>query len=66
MSDERPDIISAEPNATPASEQPGWLQERLEWFSSLKFGLFLHWGPYSQWGCIESWPLVEADTWAAG
>jgi alpha-L-fucosidase len=43
---------------------PDWLKARLEWFRTLKFGLFIHWGIYSQWGCIESWPLVEADTWA--
>ena len=60
---ERPDIIKTAA-ADAVFEQPEWLQERLQWFSSLKFGLFMHWGPYCQWGCIESWPLVEADTWA--
>jgi len=40
------------------------LDERLEWFQDLRFGLFIHWGIYSQWGCIESWPLVEEDAWA--
>ncbi len=65
MSDDRPDIISSDGGEqAPAEEQPEWLAERLAWFESLKFGLFLHWGPYSQWGCIESWPLVEEDTWA--
>lgn len=63
MTDDRPDIIKAESTDT-AFAQPEWLAERLKWFSSLKFGLFMHWGPYCQWGCIESWPLVEADTWA--
>lgn len=58
---ERPDIIAS---GDAAFAQPDWLQERLKWFSSLKFGLFMHWGPYCQWGCIESWPLVEEDTWA--
>ncbi len=43
---------------------PDWLRQRLEWFSDLKFGLFVHWGIYSQWGCTESWPLVPVDTWA--
>jgi len=64
MADDRPDIIRGEQRIDEAAEQPEWLAERLEWFSDLKFGLFLHWGPYSQWGCIESWPLVEADKWA--
>jgi alpha-L-fucosidase len=63
MPEDRPDIIKpAAPQAS--SEQPEWLAERLRWFSTMKFGLFLHWGPYCQWGCIESWPLVEEDTWA--
>ena len=44
--------------------QPAWLQERLKWFMSLQFGLFIHWGPYCQWDCCESWPLVPADKWA--
>ncbi len=64
MADDRPDIIRGEQSIDESGEQPEWLAERLEWFSDLKFGLFLHWGPYSQWGCIESWPLVEADKWA--
>ncbi len=63
MSNDRPDIIAADA-AAPGQRWPDWLDERLRWFGSLKFGLFLHWGPYSQWGCIESWPLVAADTWA--
>lgn len=40
------------------------LNQRLEWFQDMKFGLFIHFGIYSQWGCIESWPLVEEDKWA--
>ncbi len=66
MSDPRKDIMaSCEPDmAGPDDAHPVWLQERLDWFQDLKFGLFMHWGPYCQWGCIESWPLVEADTWA--
>ena len=53
MADDRPDIIRGEQSIDESGEQPEWLAERLEWFSDLKFGLFLHWGPYSQWGCIE-------------
>lgn len=40
------------------------LNQRLEWFQDMKFGLVIHFGIYSQWGCIESWPLVEQDKWA--
>lgn len=45
-------------------EKPFWLQERLRWFRSLKFGVIFHWGPYAQWDCCESWPLVPEDEWA--
>ena len=62
MEKERPDITP--PENRPPEPSPPWLEERLDWFRRLKFGLFMHWGPYCQWGCIESWPLVEADTWA--
>ena len=27
------------------------IQQRLEEWQDLKFGLLMHWGPYSQWGC---------------
>ena len=46
---------------TPHGPVASSLDERLEWFRDMKFGLFLHWGAYSQLGCIESWPLVWAD-----
>lgn len=29
-----------------------------DWFSSARFGLFVHWGPYSARGLEPSWPLV--------
>jgi len=37
------------------------VQDKLEWFQDLKFGLLLHWGPYSQWGVTESWTLCPED-----
>ncbi len=46
------------------SQYPQWLQERLRWFNSLKFGLIIHWGIYCQWDCCESWPLVPEDDWS--
>lgn len=47
-----------------AYQKPAWLEDRLAWFRSLKFGIILHWAPYSQWDCCESWPLVPEDDWS--
>lgn len=44
---------------------PG-IQERLEEWQDLKFGLLMHWGTYSQWGIVESWSICPEDlSWAA-
>lgn len=45
-------------------EKPEWLEGRLEWFRSLKFGIIVHWGPYAQWDCCESWTLVPDCEWS--
>jgi alpha-L-fucosidase len=37
------------------------VQERLEAWQDLKFGLLMHWGPYSQWGVVESWSICSED-----
>ena len=37
------------------------VQEKLEQWKDLKFGLFMHWGTYSQWGIVESWSLCPED-----
>jgi len=43
------------------------IQQRLEEWQDLKFGLLMHWGPYSQWGTVESWSICPEDlSWAAG
>jgi alpha-L-fucosidase len=43
------------------------VQERLEAWQDLKFGLLMHWGPYSQWGIVESWSICPEDlSWATG
>jgi alpha-L-fucosidase len=43
------------------------IQQRLEEWQDLKFGLLMHWGPYSQWGIVESWSICPEDlSWAAG
>ncbi len=65
MAETRPDNMSfAEAPAGGQPEFEPWLRDRLEWFSDLKFGLFVHWGIYSVWGCCESWPLVPDEPWA--
>ena len=43
------------------------IQNRLEEWRDLKFGLLMHWGPYSQWGVVESWSISPEDlSWAVG
>jgi alpha-L-fucosidase len=37
------------------------VQEKLERWQSLKFGLLMHWAPSSQWGIVESWSLCSED-----
>ncbi|MFN6085002.1 MAG: alpha-L-fucosidase [Fluviicola sp.] len=42
------------------------IQERIEEWQDLKFGLLMHWGTYSQWGIVESWSICPEDlSWAA-
>lgn len=57
----RDDVIA---HSHSLSSKPEWLQKRLEWFQSMKFGIILHWGPYAQWDCCESWPISPLDDWA--
>ncbi|MCC7464950.1 MAG: alpha-L-fucosidase, partial [Saprospiraceae bacterium] len=46
--------------------EPG-IQQRLEDWKDLKFGLLMHWGAYSQWGIVESWSICPEDlSWATG
>lgn len=43
------------------------IQNRLELWKDLKFGLLMHWGTYSQWGIVESWSICPEDvSWAVG
>jgi alpha-L-fucosidase len=43
------------------------IQQRLEDWQDLKFGLLMHWGTYSQWGIVESWSICPEDVgWAIG
>lgn len=42
------------------------VQQKLEAWQDLKFGLLMHWGPYSQWGVVESWSICpEDEDWCA-
>jgi len=43
------------------------IQQRVEDWKDLKFGLLMHWGAYSQWGIVESWSICPEDLgWATG
>jgi alpha-L-fucosidase len=43
------------------------INDRLEEWKDLKFGLLMHWGAYSQWGIVESWSICPEDVgWATG
>lgn len=37
------------------------VQQKLEQWQDLKFGLLMHWGAYSQWGIVESWSICPED-----
>ena len=37
------------------------VQEKLDAWQDLKFGMLMHWGPYSQWGIVESWSICPED-----
>jgi alpha-L-fucosidase len=37
------------------------VQEKLEAWQDLKFGLLMHWGLYAQLGIVESWALCSED-----
>lgn len=37
------------------------VQQKLDQWQDLKFGLFMHWGTYSQWGVVESWSICPED-----
>jgi len=37
------------------------VQQKIEEWQNLKFGLLMHWAPSSQWGIVESWSLCSED-----
>ena len=57
----RQDVVR---HSSSVATKPAWLEERLAWFRSLKFGVIIHWAPYAQWDVCESWGLVPEDDWS--
>ena len=58
--------VSAQHNEYYPDPDPA-IQQRLEDWQDLKFGLLMHWGAYSQWGIVESWSICPEDlSWATG
>lgn len=37
------------------------IQNRIDQWQDIKFGLLMHWGTYSQWGIVESWSICPED-----
>ena len=37
------------------------VQQKIDQWQDMKFGLFMHWGTYSQWGVVESWSICPED-----
>src|SRR5476651_2041644 len=37
------------------------VQQKIDNWQDLKFGLFMHWGTYRQWGVVESWRIRNED-----
>lgn len=37
------------------------VQQKLNGWKKIKFGLLMHWGTYSQWGVVESWSICPED-----
>ncbi|MEH0152821.1 alpha-L-fucosidase [Limibacter armeniacum] len=42
-------------------DQDPLVQKKLEEWSDLKLGFFVHWGPYATESLCESWPVVSED-----
>ncbi len=52
-------LSSAQNNYIPTTDT--LVQQKLQQWQDLKFGLFMHWGTYSQWGVVESWSICPED-----
>jgi alpha-L-fucosidase len=54
-------LYSQEEEKTYFPEPDPLVQQKLEQWQDLKFGLLMHWGTYSQWGIVESWSICPED-----
>jgi len=52
-------LTTAQTNYIPPTDT--LVQQKLQQWQDLKFGLFMHWGTYSQWGVVESWSICPED-----
>jgi alpha-L-fucosidase len=52
-------VSPAQNNYTPPGDT--LVQQKLQQWQDLKFGLLMHWGTYSQWGVVESWSICPED-----
>ena len=52
-------LVNAQNNYVPPTDT--LVQQKIEQWHNLKFGLFMHWGTYSQWGVVESWSICPED-----
>lgn len=54
-------ILAQEGEKLYIAEPDPLVQQKLEQWQDLKFGLLMHWGAYSQWGIVESWSICPED-----
>jgi len=54
-------ILAQDGEKTYIPEPDPLVQQKLEKWQDLKFGLLMHWGAYSQWGIVESWSICPED-----
>jgi alpha-L-fucosidase len=55
--------IAQKHNVSKQYVRPGdpLVEQKLDQWQDLKFGLFMHWGTYSEWGVVESWSICPED-----
>ena len=53
--------VNAQEGRSYVYETDPLVQQSIDKWQDLKFGLFMHWGVYSIWGVVESWSLCSED-----
>ncbi len=53
-------IVAQEENRYVPETDP-LVNQKLEQWQDIKFGLLMHWGTYSQWGIVESWSICPEE-----